>query len=504
MQKPDKSEDGLAFGDNIGELKRKSFRGGLAFAIAQGCQILVQIASTVILARLLTPADFGLAAMVVPFAVAIAVVSDLGLGQAVVQRKDLTYQHLSNLFWVSLAFHVVLLVIFLPLTPLVGLFYGRPELTTVALVYCSLFLINGLGALHRAVQTRRLQFARLGMFRLWANLFGTSVGIFIAAEWHTYWALVAIPIAGSIMGLALSWLGSGWRPGLPDRRVDVRSMIGFGGNVATVRLLNFVSSNADTVMIGKVWGEVLLGYYDRAYRLMVTPTNLITAPLANMAPTVFARLFDKPQSYRRAVLGLMRLVLLAAIPAMTCAVVMAPDLIPLVYGDAWDQVIPIFQAFGVAALLRFLMVMLEWLFIAEDRTREYRTWAIIRTVLMIGSFAVGLPWGGLGVAAAYAATLLIVMLPVLAVMVTRRSHIRLADIGLTIALFLPGTVLAIGAMTVLSLRTAWPDWLTLLVCLALSYGTIWAAAWLFPAGRRSFRLGLDVLRHGRSGGEMAG
>lgn len=512
MQKTDKSEDGLAFGDNIGELKRKSFRGGLAFAIAQGCQILVQIASTIILARLLTPADFGLAAMVVPFAVAIAVVSDLGLGQAVVQRKDLTYQHLSNLFWVSMAFHVVLLVIFLPLTPLVGLFYGRPELTTVALVYCSLFLINGLGALHRAVQTRRLQFARLGMFRLWASLFGTSVGIFIAAEWHTYWALVAIPIAGSIMGLALAWLGSGWRPGRPDRRVDVRSMIGFGGNVATVRLLNFVSSNADTVMIGKVWGEVLLGYYDRAYRLMVTPTNLITAPLANMAPTVFARLIDKPQSYRRAVLGLMRLVLLAAIPAMTCAVVMAPDLIPLVYGDAWDQVIPIFQAFGVAALLRFLMVMLEWLFIAEDRTGEFRTWAIIRTILTVGSFTVGVFWGipgvatagVLGVAAAYAATLLVVMLPVLAVMVTRRSHIRLADIGLTIALFLPGSVLAIGAMTVLSLRTAWPDWLTLLACLALSYGTIWAAAWLFPAGRLSFRLGLDVLRHGRSGGEMAG
>jgi PST family polysaccharide transporter len=504
LQKPDESEDGLAFGDNIGELKRKSFRGGLAFAIAQGCQILVQIASTVILARLLTPADFGLAAMVVPFAVAIAVVSDLGLGQAVVQRKDLTYQHLSNLFWVSLAFHVVLLVVFLPLTPLVGWFYGRPELTTVALVYCSLFLINGLGALHRAVQTRRLQFARLGMFRLWASLFGTIVGIFIAAEWHTYWALVAIPIAGSIMGLALSWLGSGWRPGLPDRRVDVRSMIGFGGNVATVRLLNFVSSNADTVMIGKVWGEVLLGYYDRAYRLMVTPTSLIIAPLGNMAPTVFARLFDKPQSYRRAVLGLIRLVLLAAIPAMTFAVVKAPELIPLVYGDAWDQVIPIFQAFGVAALLRFLMVMLEWLFIAEDRTREFRTWAIIRTILIIGSFAVGLPWGGLGVAAAYAATLLVVMLPVLAIMVTRRSHIRLADIALTIALFLPGTVLAIGAMTVLSLRTAWPDWLTLLVCLALSYGTIWAAAWLFPAGRLSFRLGLDVLRHGRAGDEMAG
>ncbi len=501
MQTPDKSEDGLAFGDNIGELKRKSFRGGMAFAIAQGCQILLQIASTIILARLLTPADFGLAAMVAPFAVAIAVISDLGLGQAVLQRKELTYAHLSNLFWVSLAFHLALLVIFLALAPLVGLFYGRPELTVVAAVYCSLFLINGLGSLQRAVQTRRLQFALMGVLKLSATLFGTCVGIFIALEWHTYWALVAIPVAGSLAGLVLSWMCSGWRPGLPDRRVDVRSMVGFGRDVATVRMLNFISSNADTVMIGKVWGEVPLGYYDRAYRLMVTPTNLVISPLANMAPTVFARLFDRPQSYRRAVLGLMRLVLLGAIPGMAFAIVMAPQLIPLVYGDAWDQVIPIFQAFGVAALLRFLTVMLEWLFVAEDRTREFRTWAIVRTILTVGSFTVGLPWGGLGVATAYAGTMLFLMLPVQAIMVTRRSHIRLGDIGLTIALFLPGTVLAVGAMAALSGRADLPEWLNLLVCLALAYGIIWGAAWLFPAGRRSFRLGLDVVRHGRSDGE---
>ncbi|MEN3975910.1 lipopolysaccharide biosynthesis protein [Emcibacter sp. SYSU 3D8] len=497
MQKPEKSEDGLTFGDDIGELKRKSFRGGMAFAIAQACQIVLQVVSTVVLARLLTPADFGLAAMVAPFAVAIAVISDLGLGQAVVQRRELTSAHLSNLFWVSLAFHLVLLVIFLALTPLVGMFYDRPVLTTVAAVYCSLFLINGLGSLHRSVQTRRLQFGRLGAFRFSSMLFGICVGIFIAAQWHTFWALVAIPVATSLAGLTLSWLGSGWRPGLPDRRVEVRSMIGFGGNVASVRIMNFISSNADSVMIGKLWGEVALGYYDRAYRLMVTPTNLITAPLANMAPTVFARLFDNPESYRRAVLGLMRLVLLAAIPAMAFAIVMAPQLIPLVYGDAWDQVIPIFQAFGIAALLRFQLVMLEWLFVAEDRTREFRNWAVIRTVLMVGSFAVGLPWGGLGVATAYAGAMLFLMLPWLIFVVTRRSHIRIADIGLTFAVFLPGTIVAVGAMVAVTATTTLPEWATLLVCLALSYGIIWAAAWLFPAGRRSFRLGLEVLRHAR-------
>jgi PST family polysaccharide transporter len=200
----------------------------------------------------------------------------------------------------------------------------------------------------------------------------------------------------------------------------------------------------------------------------------------------------------------MRLVLLGTIPGMTFAVIMAPTLIPVVYGDAWDAVVPIFQAFGVAALLRFQMVMLEWLFVAEDRTREFRGWAVARTILMVGSFAAGLPWGGLGVATAFAAAMLFLMLPWLVFTVTRGSRIRPADIGLTIALFVPGTVLAIAAMAAVTAWAGLPDWLALLVCLALSYGLVWATAWLFPAGRRSFRLGLDVIRHARSGETMAG
>ncbi|MGE0665636.1 MAG: lipopolysaccharide biosynthesis protein [Sphingomonadales bacterium] len=499
MRKPGESDDGLAFDDDIGSLKRKSFRGGMGFAISQAGLILLQIASTMILARLLTPSDFGLAAMVAPLMVAIGVFSDLGLGQAVLQRRELTYAHLSNMFWVSLSFHLGLMVVFLALSPLVGLFYGRPELTMAAAVYCTLFITNGLGALQRAVQVRRLQFARVGVIKLCATACGLGMAIFIAAKWQTFWALIAIPITGSIVGTTLSWLFSGWRPGLPDRKTDVRDMIGFGGNVATARILSFISSNADTVMIGKAWGDVALGYYDRAYRLMVTPTNMITSPLANMAPTVFARLIDRPESYRRAVLGLMRLVLLGAIPVMTFAVMMAPLLVPLAYGDAWDEVVPIFRAFGVAALLRFQMVMLEWLFVAENRTREFRIWALVRTVLMLGSFAAGLPWGGLYVAWAYALAMLFLMLPYLAFSVTRRSHIRLADIGLTILLFLPGTLLAIGAMAAVSAWTRLPEWLTLLICLALSYGIVWSTAWLFPAGRHSFKLGFNVIRHSRSG-----
>ncbi len=504
LRKPGDSDDGLAFDDDIGSVKRKSFRGGMGLAVSQAGLIVLQIASTVILARLLMPSDFGLAAMVAPLMVAIGVFSDLGLGQAVLQRRDLTREHLSNMFWVSLAFHLALMLVFLALTPLVGLLYGRPELSLAAAVYCSLFVFNGLGSLQRAVQIRRLQFARVGFIKLSATLFGLCVGIFIAVEWRTYWALIAIPIAGSIAGTMLSWLFSGWRPGLPDRKTDVRDMVGFGGNMATGRFLTYMAANADSVMIGKAWGEVVLGYYDRAFRLMVAPTSLITSPLSGMVPTVFARLIDRPELYRRWVLGMMRLVLLAAVPGVIFAFVMAHLLIPLVYGDAWDPVIPIFQAFGVATLVRFQTIMIEWLYIAEGRGREFRTWAMFKTSVLIGSFAAGLPWGGLGVATAYAGAFLLLLLPFQVITVTRWSYIKMSDIGRTFLFLLPGMVLAAATLVALANVQGISRWIALPMGLVLSYAIVWSTAWLFPAGRHSFRLGLNVVRHYRSGETLDG
>lgn len=498
MQKPRESDDVLAFDDDIGSLKRKSFRGGMGFAFSQAGLIVLQIASTMILARLLTPSDFGLAAMVAPLMVAIGVFSDLGLGQAVLRHRELTYAHLSNMFWVSLTFHLGLMVVFLVFSPLVGQFYGRPELTMASAVYCTLFVSNGLGALQRAVQVRRLQFARVGYIKLTASACGQGMAIFIAMEWPTFWALIAIPITGSIVGTALSWLFSGWRPGLPDRKTDVREMIGFGGNMAIGRFLTYTAANADSVMIGKAWGPVELGYYDRAFRLMVAPTSMITSPLSSMVPTVFARLLESPERYRRSVLGVMRLVLLAAVPGVIFAFMMAHLLIPIVYGQAWNAVIPIFQAFGVATLVRFQTIMIEWLYLAEGRDREFRTWAIFKTCVLIGSFAVGLPWGGLGVATAYAGAFLLVLLPFQVVTVTRWSLIKMSDIGRTFLLLLPGLVLATAATAALANVQGISRWIALPMGLILSYVIVWGVAWLFPAGRRSFKLGLDVLRHSRS------
>jgi PST family polysaccharide transporter len=494
LEKHEQPDDGLDFSDDIGDLKRKSFRGGMAFVATQSSQILLQMGWTIIMARLLTPSDFGHVAMVAPLAALLYVIGDMGLSQAVMQRRQLSYAQLANLFWLSLAVHAALFVVFLAVSPLVGMFYGKPEVAWIAAVYSGMFLIGSLGSVHSALQARRLQFARLGLIKLTAFILGAAAGVVSALTLHNYWALVIASVTTGIISVTLTWITTGWIPGRPNRQGDVRSILGFGGNVATTRIFDYMCANADTVMIGKVWGEVALGYYDRAYRLMVSPTNLITGPLGNLAPAVLSRLIETPDSYRRATLGLMRLVLLATIPGMTFAVILAPRLIPVAFGDMWDPAVPIFQAFGIAALLRFQMIMLEWLFVIEDRTAELRNWCIVRTILTVGAFAAGLPWGALGVAAAYAGTVLLLMSPIQVVWATRRSPVHMSDIAMTVLMFLPGTAMAIAAMLAISRWAGLGNVPTLLVCLPLSYGIVWATAFAYPAGRRSFQLGWNVVR----------
>ncbi len=494
LEKHDQTDDGLDFSDDIGDLKRKSFRGGMAFVATQSGQILLQLGWTIVMARLLSPSDFGHVAMVAPLAALLYVIGDMGLSQAVMQRRKLSYAQLSNVFWLSFAVHGALFIIFLALSPLVGMFYGKPEVAWIAAVYSGMFLIGSLSSVHSALLARRLRFALLGVIKLTGFALGAAAGVIAALVLQNYWALVIASVTTGVVGVILTWITAGWVPGRPNREGDVRSIMGFGGNVASTRLFDYMCANADTVMIGKVWGEVALGYYDRAFRLMVSPTNLVTGPLGNLAPAVLSRLVETPDSYRRATLGLMRLVLLATIPGMIMTVLLASRLIPLAFGDSWEPAIPIFQAFGVAALLRFQMIMLEWLFVIEDRTAELRNWCILRTILTVGAFAAGLPWGALGVAAAYAAAVLLLMSPIQVVWATRGSPVRMSDIGMTVLMFLPGAALAGGVILAISRWAGLGDLATLLVCLPLSYGIIWATAWAWPAGRRSFELGWSVVR----------
>ena len=262
--------------------------------------------------------------------------------------------------------------------------------------------------------------------------------------------------------------------------------------------MNFITDNVDTVLIGKIWGQTALGFYDRAFKLLVGPTQRTTGAIAGPAKAIMSRLVSDPQTYRRAFLSLNRLALLAVAPGILWAVLLAGDLVPLLLGTGWNEVVPIFQAFGVLAVMRVMVVMFNWLFIAEGRSTEFRRWGMFRAGVIVTALAIGVQWGPIGVAAAYAGVVAVVLTPIHMIWVTRRSAVRLTDLLETLAIFIPALVLAAGSLQWLDKSLSDVVAIKLGLGLVSSYATTWGVVLVFPAGRAALTHGIKVARAGFS------
>jgi O-antigen/teichoic acid export membrane protein len=219
------------------DLKRRSVRGGLITIISQGAQFLIQMAATVVLARLLVPADFGLVAMVTAFTSVAQGFADLGLSEATIQREDITHKQVSTLFWINVSIGLVLMLATVGMAPVLAWFYRDTRLKGITFAVSLTFLIGGLRVQHDALLRRQMRFTSMSIRDVASSAMGVTVAIVMAWKGAGYWAIMALPLITNFAQMALSWLMVGWIPGLPRRDAQVGSMIAFGGKVAVSYVL---------------------------------------------------------------------------------------------------------------------------------------------------------------------------------------------------------------------------------------------------------------------------
>ena len=214
------------------DLKGRSVRGGLLTLTSQGAQFLMQSISTVVLARLLVPADFGLVAMVTAVTGLGQAFADLGLSEATIQHPEISHEQVSTLFWINVAIGLTLMSITAALAPVLAWFYREPRLKDITLLLSLTFLVGGLRVQHDALLRRQMRFTSLAIRDVTSYVLAVPVAITLAWRGAGYWALVALPLTLNSTQMSLSWLMAHWTPGLPRRDAKVRSLIAFGGNVA--------------------------------------------------------------------------------------------------------------------------------------------------------------------------------------------------------------------------------------------------------------------------------
>lgn len=474
------------------DLKGRSVRGGVSTLSSQGARFFLTSISAVVLARLLTPTDFGLVAMVTAVTGMGQAFADLGLSEATIQREKITHNQVSALFWINLSIGVVLALIAATLAPVLALFYREPRLTNITLVTSLTFVICGLRVQHEAILKRQMRFSALAFRNVAAAVMGAGSAIVMAWRGAGYWALVAMPLAENSTQVVLSWLMVRWLPGRPRRDPDVHQLIVFGGNVAGSYLINNASRSADNLMIGWHWGAGPLGLYSRAYNLLMRPVRELAFPAQSVALPAFSRAANDDERFARCYLRVVKLIVWMSAPVFAFLFVAAQPLILVVLGHQWLEAAPVFQIFAISALAQLLFESMVWLLVSRGESKRFLKLQVTTCLIIIGSYAIGLPFGIKGVALS-GSLVLIGMFPWMLKFAFRGTPLTLTRLGAAIAcpIILSLAAVAVGEIllhVIAPLRT-----LSQLLVVALGFVVAYSISALVPAVREEVRSFKDLV-----------
>jgi polysaccharide transporter, PST family len=386
---------------SLAEIKRSSVRGGAVTLLAQGASLVLQLISTVVLARLLLPREYGVIAMVTAVTAFAGLFRDLGLSVSTIQRRQLSDAQLSTLYWINVAMGALLTVAVAASAPIVSWFYGRPELFAVTAVVSLNFLIGSFGAQPGALLTRNMRFGRIAIATLSGAVLSVALSIAFALRGFGYWSLVFGGLAGSVVSSILLNSLCGWRPGIPVKGAGVRSLLRFGANVTAFDFVNYFHRNLDNILIGRMWGADALGLYSRAYSLLMFPINNIRGPLNAVAFPAMSRLQTQPLQLKAYYRRVTAFVAFLSMPIMAFVFVGAIPVVQLTLGDRWLGVAPIFTALAATGFIQPVTTMFGVVVLSAGLARRYLKLGLFNTVCMCTGFIVGSFYGPRGVAIGY-------------------------------------------------------------------------------------------------------
>ena len=380
------------------DLRSRSVQGSFFTLIGQVAIFVVQIGGTAVLARLLTPGDFGLIAMVTALTGLPAMLRDAGLSMATVQKESITHEQVSTLFWINAGISLLLALMVCAGAPLVALFYSEPRLLEITLAVSASVFLGGLAVQQQALIKRRMKYGTLSLILVSTQISATSVGIIAALAGAGYWALVAMYITQPFILFILNWICSGWRPGRPRRGTGVGEMVRFGGNLTISRFFNYLVRRLDNILIGYFTGVAALGLYSKAYSLLMLPINQINQPMANVVIPSLSRLQSDEVAYRKYYKKALFYMTSLVMPVVMFCFIFTEDIILVVLGEQWVGAIPIFKALVPAAFVGTFNYASSWALVPLGQAHKEMKLSVFNGFVIILAFFIGVQWGALGVA----------------------------------------------------------------------------------------------------------
>lgn len=377
--------------------------------VSQVTRLALRTATIVVLARLLAPADFGIMSMAVVVTGFVDLFKELGMGSALIQRKAPSQRLLSTVFWTNVIFGFLAGAIVFGLAPLAATFYRDERVVPILQLLSLGFIISSLGVVQSALLTKQMAFKKLAVIEVGGAVVAAAVAIALAVQGAGVFSLVGHTLAMSASAGTALWFASSWRPSLAFAFQDLRSVAKFSANLVGFNTVNYFARNLDYVLIGRLLGAESLGYYTIAYNLLLFPIRNISRVISRVTYPAYALMQEDNTRLSRAYLRVVRATAMVSFPVMLGLLAICDVFVPALYGEQWSPAVPLVAIFVPVAIMQSLAAINGGVYQAKGRTDLQFRVGLIFSAIIVAGFIIGVQWGLIGVALAYASVSIVIL-----------------------------------------------------------------------------------------------
>lgn len=356
--------------------------------------------TTIIIARLLTPEDYGLVGMAGLFLGFVGLLSQFGISAAVINMRELTQNQVAQLYGAALMIGVVAMGLTVAGARPLAEFFEAPRLTNVVLALSITFLFSSVSAVPMGTLRRDLQYRTLALIEGGKSLAGAALTLLLAALGFGYWSLVLGRIGDLLIHSSVVMVITGQKMAWPRLR-EIREAAAFSSHVLVSRVSWFTYSNADYLIIGKLMGQQALGVYTFAFTLARMPAEKIGNMVTRVTPGIFSAVQDDTAELRRYLLNLTEAISITTFPAILGLGLVAGEFVPVVLGEQWAGAIVPLQILSVGAVLRAVSSLLPQILNVTRETRFGMQVGIAAAIAFSAGFLYASRWGVVGIAVAW-------------------------------------------------------------------------------------------------------
>ncbi len=374
-------------------LKQKTIHGLFWNFIETFSSQAIGFISTIILARILFPSDFGLIGMTAIITSLSQVFVDSGFSQALIRKQNCTEKDYNTVFILNVSIAITIYFLIFAVSPYVANFFNQDSLINIIRIISISIVINSFGIIHRTLLTKKIDFKNQAIISLIGSIAGFSISIYMALNGYGVWSLVVRSVSSQIFMVLLLWIISKWRPVFLFSKESFRELFGFGSKLLFVYSLSILFKNVYNVLIGKIYNPSILGLYTNADQMSGLPSGTLTTLYNKVAYPVLSNFQNDNEHLKVYIKKIGQPLLIITFSLMLFLISIADSFIPLLFGNKWISSIPYFKILCIAYMAPILHASNQIIMNIKGRSDYFLNTEILKYILFIPVIILGIYFG---------------------------------------------------------------------------------------------------------------